>query len=309
MTNIKENKSLNILVTGGSGFLGSHVCDALSSAGHQVTIFDLKQSCYAKPEQKTIIGDILDKESIGQAMEGMDIVYHLAAFSDLDAAADNPVETININVVGTTNVLNAMNERNIKRIVFASTIYVNSRTGSFYRVSKHACELLLEAYKEKYGIEYTIARFGSLYGPRTDVKNGVYRLLEQALRENRIVFPGTGEEIREYIHVRDAAQICVEILKDAFGGQTLILTGHHRMRLHELIDMINEILNNKLKITYDKRHNKSHYVQTPYSYHPRIGKKIVMNTSCDLGEGLVEVLSEITRGGLEESIEIEREDL
>ena len=305
MNNAKKIKSpLRILVTGGSGFLGSHISDALIDAGNEVTIFDLKQSPHLKGKQDIIIGDILNLDAVTEAMKGIDVVFHLAALADIDVAQDNLYETMKTNVLGTTNVLEAARVNSVKRVVFASTVYVHSRTGSFYRVSKHSCELLLEAYYECYGLQYTILRFGTLYGPRTNESNSVFRCLKEALLTGKIEFKGTGDEVREYIHVRDAAQICIKILDDKFAGETLILTGHHRIKLSEFLNMVNEILGNKIKISYKPKESKSHYKQTPYSYIPKIGKKIVMNTYCDFGQSLLEILHELDLKESQEKIRI-----
>ena len=200
-------KPLSILVTGGSGFLGSHIADALSDAGHDIKIFDIKNSLYLKQGQKMIVGDILDAEIVNTAMKGIDIVFHMAALADIDEAHNKPFDTMKINVVGTANILESARQNGVKRVAFASTIYVHSRAGSFYRVSKHACELLLEAYHERFGLDYTILRFGTLYGTRANKTNSVYRLLHEALVTGKIDFYGSGNEVREYIHVLDAAKI------------------------------------------------------------------------------------------------------
>ncbi|MFA5370131.1 MAG: NAD(P)-dependent oxidoreductase, partial [Candidatus Omnitrophota bacterium] len=208
----KQKGVLNILVTGGSGFLGSHISDALTKAGHHVVIFDKKKSAFTKPGQRMVVGDILDAEPLFRAMKNMDAVFHLAALADVDEACDRALDTMKINILGTTNVLEAARRNKVKRVIFASTIYVYSRTGSFYRVSKHACELLLEAYNERYGLNYTILRFGTLYGTRANSSNSVFRYLQEAFKTGKIEFKGTGQEIREYVHVVDAANICAKIL-------------------------------------------------------------------------------------------------
>jgi UDP-glucose 4-epimerase len=304
----ETGKGLNIMVTGGSGFLGSHIADALTDAGHKVTIFDIKESPYLREGQDMVVGDILDQDDLVRRMKGMDIVFHLAALADLDTAHNSPHETMKINVLGTTNVLEAARANNVNRVVFASTIYVNSRTGSFYRVSKHSCELLFEGYNERYDLDYTILRFGTLYGPRANENNSVFRYLKEALETGKIEFKGTGKEVREYIHVRDAARVCTKILGEDFNGKTLILTGHHRMRLEEFLNMVKEILDNrnrKIDVTTNPKESEAHYVQTPYSYIPRVGEKIVTNTYCDFGQSLVEILDEIGTKKSCDEIEIE----
>ncbi len=298
------DKPKNILVTGGSGFLGSHIADALMAEGHNVTILDLNKSMYLKKEQKFIKADILDPEAVDEAIKGMDIVFHLAALADIDLAYNKPGDTIRVNVLGTTNILEAARNNGVKRVIFASTIYVNSKTGSFYRVSKHAGELLLEEYKERFGLDYTILRFGTLFGTRANGQNSVFKYLYEAFTTGKIDFYGTGEEVREYIHVKDAAEISAHILDDRFSGETLILTGHHRMKLSDMLNMINEIMGGRVRINYRSNESKSHYVQTPYSYIPRVGKKVVKNTYCDLGQSLVEILDRINSGIEEEEIRL-----
>lgn len=292
MKNKKEK--LNILVTGGSGFLGGHVVDSLLSAGFTVCIFDTKEYPYDRSGVDFIKGDILDLEALTKALRDIDVVFHLAAYADLDKAQDNPLDTMKVNVMGLANVLEAARINKVSRVIFSSSIYVYSRTGGFYRVSKHSCELLLEEYFNRFNLKYTILRFGTLYGPHSDSSNSVYNYLKEALLKGKIQAVGSGEEVREYIDVRDAADICVEVLEDKYEGETLILTGHHRMRLVELLEMISEILDNKVSIEYGRGEN-AHYKYTPYSYIPRAGKKLTMNSYRDLGQGLIEILDEIHR--------------
>ena len=159
---------------------------------------------------------------------------------------------------------------------------MNSRAGSFYRISKHACELLLEEYYKIYNLNYTILRFGTLFGPRSDKSNSVYYYLENALKDNFISAIGNGEEVREYIDVRDAASVCQKAILDEYNNDALIVTGNHRIKLIDLLEMINEILNNSVKIKYGEE-NQLIINLLPYSFTPRPGKKIVMETFRDLG--------------------------
>ena len=289
-------KSQNILITGGSGFIGSHVADVFSDAGYNVLIFDIKESHYIKPGQKFVIGNILNPSFLNKAMKGINVVFHFAALADIDVAEGKPYDAMNINIMGTVNILEAARKSGVEKVVFASSIYVCSRTGSFYRVSKHAGELIVEEYGKQYNLKYNILRFGTLYGPRSDHHNSVFRFLKSALEDKKICIKSEGKEVREYIHVNDAARICLKIVEDGIDNETLILTGHHRMRVSELLDMINEVMNNSIDIEYnviDDKASGSHYNGTPYSYIPRAGKKIITDTYCDLGQSLVEILHEI----------------
>ena len=170
------------LVTGGAGFLGSHIADALSDRGTEVTVFDLRPSPYLRDGQRMVTGDLLDPGALREAAEGCDSVVHLAALSDLEVASGDPVAATRHNVLGTVQTLEAARQAGAKRFLFASTVYVYSRAGGFYRCSKQAGEAYVEEYGRQHGLGYTILRYGSLYGPRATEANGVYRLLRQASR-------------------------------------------------------------------------------------------------------------------------------
>lgn len=284
---------MKVVVFGGSGFIGSHVADILSEKGYDVTIFDKKSSEYIKPEQRVILGDLLDEKAVKKAVKGVPIVYNFAGIADIDEADEKPLETIRNNILGNAIILEAIKGQNMERYIFASTIYVYSDSGSFYRSSKQACELHIEDYSKKYGIPYTILRYGSLYGPRADEHNPIYRILKQALLENKISYWGKGEEIREYIHVEDAARCSVEILDKNFVNQNVILTGQHPIKTKDLLVMINEIFGRKLKIELGSKKVSAHYEITPYSFNPKIGRKYISSYYLDMGQGLLQCIEEL----------------
>lgn len=285
---------MKTIVFGGSGLIGSHVADRLTEAGYDVTIFDLKPSPYLLPGQEIIIGDILDKKAVSDAVKGCDYIYNFAGMADLDAATTEPLRTIEQNIVGTAILLEATLRSRAKRFIQASTIYVYSDTGGFYRCSKQAAELYVEEYNRKFGLEYTILRYGTVYGPRADSRNSIYRYLKQALDEGKIDCGGTGDETREYIHVRDAAQLSVDILADKYRNKQVIITGHHPMRLKDMLYTIREILSNRIEINFEaSKSDTPHYNITPYSFVPKIGRKLVTHEYVDMGQGLLECISEI----------------
>lgn len=281
---------MKVLVFGGSGFLGSYVVDELVARGHGVTIFDRLPSPWAPKSVEVVIGDILDREEVARAVTGFEIVYNFAGFADLNASIDRPIETVTANVVGNLNVLEACRRAGVTRFLYASTVYVFSTKGAFYGASKKASELLIEEYQRQYGLDYTILRYGSVYGQRADETNRIYRLLREALTERRITFLGNGLEEREYIHGRDAARLSVDVLAPEYRNTNLMLTGGERYRYRDLLDLIAEILDHRVEIVLLGKEYKGHYHLTPYAFAPTIGKKLVSNPSVDFGQGLLECI-------------------
>lgn len=280
------------LVTGASGFLGSHTANALTRAGYEVTLFNLHPSEYKLPEQKEIIGDILDKEAIKDAAKGMDYVYHFAGMADIEETNSKPYETCESNVLGTINVLEAAKQAKAKRFVFASTVYVYSNTGGFYRASKQACENFIELYQEQYGLPYTILRYGSLYGRRSGPTNGIYKLIKSAIENDEITYHGDPDAMREYIHVADAAKLSIDILDKKYENRHVVLTGNERMRVSDLMRMVAEMLPHKPKLKFGEQNLEAHYVMTPYNYSPKLGLKLIGTDHIDLGQGLLDCISE-----------------
>ena len=284
---------MKAVVFGGSGFVGSHVADALTDQGYDVVIFDKVSSLYIQKKQKMVEGDLLNLEKIRSVVQSAKYVYHFAGVADIKESSETPWETLNVNIMGTCNILEACVKSGVDRFIFASSIYVYSELGSFYRVSKQACEKLIEEYAKAFDLKYTILRFGSLYGPRANHFNSIRQILKQALNEGKITRRGDGEEIREYIYVVDAARECANILEDQFENKHIILTGNQSMKIRELLTMIREILDNKIKIEYSPGENFHHYEITPYSYKPQIAIRLVPQFYHDLGQGLLELLHEL----------------
>jgi len=286
------------IVFGGSGFLGSHVVDELSKRGYETKIFDKVPSRYLKKGQKMIIGDILDIGKVKQAVKGCDYVYNFAGIADLDDAGEKPLETINLNILGNVNILEASVSLKVKRFVYASSIYVYSQKGGFYRCSKQASETYIEEYNRCYGLEYTILRYGSVYGPRADERNSIYRYLNQALKE-KCIKCNNPEEVREYIHVRDASKLSIDVLDEKFANKHIILSGHYRIKVKEMMMTIKEIMNNKIEIKFvSGGKGAEHYTYIPYSYSPKIGDKLLNSCYVDIGQGLLECLEEIDNSAL-----------
>ena len=286
---------MKVAVFGGSGFLGSHVADALDNIGHEVVLCDIKQSPYLRKSQKMCVLDLMDQDLVEKAVRDCEIVYNFAGIADIDEARRRPLDSVKINILGNSILLEACRKYKVKRFVFASSLYVYSKAGAFYRSTKQACELLIENYYEVFGLPFTILRYGSLYGPRADEKNFIYRIIKQAFMTGKITREGNGEEIREYIHVYDAARNSVEILDDEFVNQQVIIAGNQQMKVKELLLMVKEILDNKIEIAYTPTQTSYHYEITPYTFAPKLAKKIVGQTHLDIGQGILKCIQEVYR--------------
>ncbi len=280
-----------VLITGGSGFLGSHTANALTRAGYEVRIFDRAESPYKLPEQEMIIGDITDRAALEKAMDGCSYVYHLAGIADIAEAGSDPARTCEVNVQGTIGVLDAAKTAGVKRFIFASTVYVYSNSGGFYRASKQACEAFIELYQEHFNLPYTILRYGSLYGRRAGPENGIYKIIKSAIENGEITYNGDPDAMREYIHVADAAKLSVEILEEKYKNRHVVLTGNERLRVADLMRMVAEMLPEKPALKFGEKNLQGHYVMTPYNYSPKLGLKLVSNDHIDLGQGLLDCIA------------------
>tara|TARA_B100001142_G_C14316475_1_gene648664 strand:- start:1064 stop:1984 length:921 start_codon:yes stop_codon:yes gene_type:complete len=286
---------MKVLVTGSSGYLASHLADSLEDEGHKVVLFDKNPSKFKRESQEEIVGNIFSLDDINKAIKGCDCVYHFAGQADIDDSRRDPTNTIMTNITGTQNLLEASRNNSIKRFVFASTLYVYSELGSFYRVSKQACEKLVEEYQREFGLDFTILRFGSIYGPRANEFNSISGMLLQAIKEKKITRRGDGSELREYIHVKDAAKLSIAALGKEYVNQNVIITGNQKMKIQDLLIMIKEIFLNEVEIEYVEGKDLAHYEITPFAYRPRPAIKLSPSNYLDLGQGLLELV--YTLGG------------
>jgi len=285
---------MKVLVTGASGFLGSHIADELTGNGHDVTLFDLKDSPFRMPVQKMVTGNLLDTGLLDELTNNTDCVFHFAAVADVNAASLSPYNTININIMGTVNLIEACLRNKVKRFMYASSMYAYSNKGGFYSATKKSCEILIENYAAFSDIKFTILRYGSLYGGRCGRENGMFRLVDDLLNaKDTFVYSGTGEEIREYINVLDAAKLSVQCMADEYSGRILILTGMQKFKMKDIILLVSEILGKNIKIEFSGKVNELHYEITPYRYIPKLGEKIVNNPHIDLGQGILNLIESI----------------
>ena len=153
---------MKILIFGGSGFLGKNLANYLQKSKHKITIFDKKNIFKRNKKINFIQGNILNYKKVLKASKNQDIIYNFAGISDIGDAMKNPILTSKINILGSIYTLDAAVKNKVKRYIFASSIYVLSRQGGFYKSSKQSIETFIDEFNKKNNLKYTILRYGSV---------------------------------------------------------------------------------------------------------------------------------------------------
>ncbi len=248
-----------VLVTGGSGFIGSHVVDTLARRGYEPRIFDLRESPHHEPGSvDTVLGDATDTASLVRAMDGCAAVIHLAAMADVGHVQADPAGAERLNARATAAVLEAARATGVGRVVYGSTIWVYSdceptaveeatplaHPAHLYSATKLAGELYCRSYAELYGVDYTILRFGIPYGPRARVAAVVPAMVERALKGEPLTVAGDGSQGRRFVYVEDLAAGVVEALKPEAANRVYNLAGTETTTILEIAQTVRELLGN-----------------------------------------------------------------
>ena len=217
-----------------------------------LVIFDSKFDKQKKIENiKYVKGNILNRKKILRLIKKNDIVYHFAAIADIDEANNNFLKSIDVNINGTVNVLEACIKKKAKKIIYSSSIYARSEQGGIYSTTKLASEMLIERYSSKFNLKYTIIRFGSLYGEKSNYFNTIKNLIKQGISKKKIIRNTRGNEIRNYIHIKDAVAICLNLVSQKYNNKYFNLIGKEKKSMREVVKIIGKelgIKNIKFKI-------------------------------------------------------------
>ena len=277
-----------VLVTGGAGFIGSNLVDALLAKGHAVRILDdmsTGKRCNLpmdNPKVELIEGDVADAALVARVMAGCSAVVHLAAVASVQASVDDPVRTHQSNFIGTLNVCEAMRESGVKRVVFASSaaVYGNNGEGESivedtpkapltpYASDQLASEYYLDFYRRQHGLEPAIFRLFNVFGPRQDPSSpysGVISIFsERAVKGLPITIFGDGEQTRDFIYVGDLVNILVQAVEARQVEEGAVNVGLNKATtLKQMLEALGDVVGGLPPISYsaarsgDIRHSRA----------------------------------------------------
>ncbi|MFV3291825.1 NAD-dependent epimerase/dehydratase family protein [Pseudomonas sp. NY11955] len=277
-----------ILITGGAGFIGSHLCDALLDKGYAVRILDdfstgrRSNLQVDHPRLELIEGDVADAGLVTQAAAGCRAVVHLAAVASVQASVEDPVRTHQSNFIGTLNVCEAMRVHGVRRVLFASSaaVYGNNGEGESiaedtpkapltpYAVDKLASEQYLDFYRRQHGLEPVVFRFFNIFGPRQDPSSpysGVISIFcERAVQGLPITVFGDGEQTRDFLYVGDLVQVMVQALEQPQVEEGAVNIGlNQATSLNQLLAALEKVVGSLPAVSYvaarsgDIRHSRA----------------------------------------------------
>ena len=246
-----------ILVTGGAGFIGSHVVDKLIAAGHEPRILDVRPSPY-RDDVETVVGDMCVLDDVLRAAEGCDAIAHLAAAADVGEVQQDPVLAEQLNARGTVNVLEAARQHGVSRVVYASTIWVYSDVEAehvdegtallppahLYTATKLAGELYCRSYRELFNVESTILRFGIPYGPRARPAAVIPIFVRKALAGEPLTLAGGGLQTRRFVYVEDLADGVIAGLAPCAANRTYNLVSGEDVTIRQIAEHVRDAIGN-----------------------------------------------------------------
>jgi UDP-glucuronate decarboxylase len=262
-----------ILITGGAGFIGSHLAEELLKKGYKVIVFDNLQTGKLEniqnftknPDFTFLKGNVNLFEEIAQAFEKFkfDYVFHYAACVGVKRTLENPNEVF-ADIKGFQNMLELSRDNNIKRILFSSSSEVYGESQKFpqnetktplnaklpYAIVKNLGEAYLKSYQEKYGLDYTIFRFFNTYGPKQSDSFVVSKFIRQALTNKEITVYGRGHQTRAFIYVKDNVTACINALTNPKTINKVINVGNNKeVTIRKLAKLILKLTNSRSSIT------------------------------------------------------------
>jgi UDP-glucose 4-epimerase len=258
---------MKVLVTGGSGFIGSHVVDELLAQNHEVNIYDVDAPRHGQPGG-FIRGDTRDLDRLTAAAKGADVIYHLAAEANVNRFFESPLYSNDITASATLNVLEASRRAGSPRVILASTEWIYGSLAEegdqqiteetpyaqapdhLYTSSKIAAELFCKNYQRLYGVDYTIMRFGIPFGERARPETVTPIFIRKLLHDEPITIHGDGSQTRQFIYVKDLARGNVACLDPAAANEIFNLNGRQKVSVLEIVRTLEPLLDKKANVTF-----------------------------------------------------------
>ena len=282
-----------ITILGGSGFLGSVLSDLLVRRKDcKVIILDNKKKIPLLKNQKFINGSILNEEKLRKAIKGSSYVFNFAALADLDIAKNKPLEAASVNIIGTIKALTVSRKYKIKKFIHASSIYANSEQGGFYGSSKKAAEDFIEKFWNKYKLNFTILRFGSLYGLNAGKNNGINYIIDNYLKKNILSYKGKKNAARKYIHVEDACLACIKSISRSYDNKYLNITGKKKIKVLIVMKHMAKLFKYKKNLKFKNLEIEGHYVNEPRVFKPRKGINLYLKKYKNIKNELINLIKE-----------------
>jgi UDP-glucose 4-epimerase len=203
-----------------------------------------------------IDGSILDLDTIKIATSDIDVIYHFAGVSNIDNVKDNPLGTIESNILGTANILEQARVQKINRLFFASSVYVYDKKGHLYTYTKRVSENLCKYYQELYHLSFTIIRLGTAYGPRSRGEDVISIFVKNSMEGRPIRVQGNGNQVRNFIYVKELADGCVKALSERCKNNTITLAGKEQITIRDLSLLVNKIFNDQVSIKIKSNNNR-----------------------------------------------------
>lgn len=302
--------SKKIFVTGGAGFIGSNLVKRLVSDGHEVTVMDKllrgnKLDSDTLSRVKFVNEDVLNYDAIHDLTVGCDVIFHFAAILGVDVVAENPVETMEVEAIGTRNVAKAALRNGVDKILYASTsgiyghssmeqavneeIIVDPRTS--YAMAKRFNEIYFSAYHEEKNMNAICLRFFNVYGNNQDNRMVIPRFFEQALNDEPLTVFGSGKQTRDFTHVDDSIEACIRLMDKVEGFEIFNIANESEKNILELAHTIKKITGSKSEIKFIDAPSKRY----DYEVERRVGSsaKLLKHTgfqpSIQLKDGLAEI--------------------
>ena len=294
-----NSKKIKLTVIGSSGFLGSNFIEVLNKKKYEIIAFDLHENTQSKYKNfKFIKGDILDNKMLEKAIKGSDYVFNFAGQADISENIDQVENTFKSNLIGNNNILKICVKHKIKKYIYASSMYVFGKYGSFYKISKIASEELIKEFYNLYNLKYNILRFGSIFGSSYDKKSAIHNMIKEAIDKKEITYNGYEDGLRQYIHIEDACKAAIKSIDRKYDNKFISIIGRESFRVKDIMILIGEMMNKKIKFNFKNKKNQGHYRITPFSFDPKVGITINLDDYVDIQQALYEEIKRISKNSI-----------